>query len=578
MVHKISAPLNVSGSETRFLQIMPALEAGANQASASRGRLYFPKDQPRCHRDGGPGQFALDAPRDSRYATGLSLLSHPLSHPEPSVRSNTSGLLVRNVSYLGIGQVASTVLGIFLTAVIGRALEPAQLGIFYIVTAISSFVIVIVDWGQSTYLIREMARGRTDVPELIGSALLLRLATIVFSSAIAVGIAVALKYNGQIVALTLLAMLATVPATIFAPFDYFFRGKDRMDLDVFANVVGKAVMLVATAIALGFGGGLTEVISMQGVGGIATLVVGAIAAQRLDIKVKAPVMKALRELFTHGVPITVFSLVIASQPFVETLMLSAFSGPAVVGWYGAFRSIFGIVTSPAMILLGATFPELSRASVSLPHLRRVIDATGRVLFIAAAFTSSALYLFADHIVALIYGHGRFEQTVSILRVGAIFIPLLFFVLVLASAMTAVGRNKAMVGISIVRIAFCVVFNWLLIDYWQQRFGNGAIALVIIAGLAEVPATIACLTLLPRGAVGASTTLNLARACIASLCTVVPLSMLQPLGLLYLTPLFALLFAVTAVVTRLVLPSDLRLAMEVARSRMFAPQVKSAPDG
>src|SRR5262249_35284612 len=156
---------------------------------------------------------------------------------------------------------------------------------------------------------------------------------------------------------------------------------------------------------------------------------------------------------------------------------------------------------------------------------------------------------------------------------------LCFVLVLASAMTAVGKNKEMAIISIVRIAFCVVFNWLLIGYWQQRFGDGAIALVIIAGVAEIPATIACLTLLPRGAVGSTTTLNLARAYIASLCTVVPLSMLPPLGLLYLIPLFSLLFAATAMVTRLVLPSDLRLAMEVARSRMLSPQaMKTARDG
>jgi O-antigen/teichoic acid export membrane protein len=476
------------------------------------------------------------------------------------VRSNTTRLLVRNVSHLGIGQVATTALGILLAVVIGRALEPAQLGILYIVSAISSFVYVIVDWGQGTYLVREMARGRIDEPELIGSALLIRLATIAFSSAIAVAIALALGYGGQIVALTLLAMIAAVPVMLFAPYDYSFRGKDRMDIDAFVNIVGKAMTLVATAIALRFGGGLTEVILMQGVGSISALLVGAIAALRLEIAVKAPVMKALRELLRHGAPIAASSLVIASQPFVEILMLSAFASPAVVGWYGASRTIFGIVTSPAMIVQGATFPELSRASRSLPDLRRMIDATGRVLFIVAAFASSALYLFADHIVAILYGHGRFEQTASILRVSAIFIPLLFF------------------GF-IVRIAVCVVLGWLLIGYWQQRFGNGAIALVIITGVAEIPAMIAFLTLLPRGAVGSSTMLNLVRVCIASLCTVVPLSMLQPLGLLYLTPLFALLFAVTAMVTRLILPSDLRLAMEVARSRVLAPQAtKSTSDG
>jgi O-antigen/teichoic acid export membrane protein len=495
------------------------------------------------------------------------------------VRSNTTRLLLRNVSYLGIGQVASTALGVLQTAVIGRALEPAQLGILYIVFAISSFVYVVVEWGQGTYLVREVARGRIDEPELIGSALVIRLTTIIFSSAIAVAIAFALGYKTQIVALTLLTMVTAIPAALFGPFDCSFRGKDRMDVDAFANIVGKALTLVATAVAMHFGGGLTEVILMLGVGNIATLLVGIIAAQRLDIAIKAPAMKALRELLRYGAPIVAFSLVIASQPFLEIMLLSAFTGPAVVGWYGAFRSISSFVASPVMILLGASFPELSRASLSLPDLRRMVDATGRVLSMAAAFTSSALYLFADDIVAVIYGHGRFEQTASILRVSTIFIPLLFYTFLLASVLMAFGRNKALAVISIARIAACAALSWLLIDYWQQRFGNGAIALVIIAGVAEIPALIAYLALLPRGAVASTTTLNLVRAYVASLCTVVPLSMLQPLGLLYLAPLFALLFTVAATVTRLVLPSDLRLAMEVARGRVLAPQAaRSAPDG
>jgi len=269
--------------------------------------------------------------------------------------------------------------------------------------------------------------------------------------------------------------------------------------------------------------------------------------------------------------------VITSQPFVEVMLLSALTNPTVVGWFGAFRSKFGIVVSPAIILVAASFPELSRASLSLPDFRRMLDATGRVLFIAAALTSSGLYLFAGDIVAIIYGHGRFEQTAAILRVGAFFIPLLFIGYVLAAAVNAVGRNNALAVISIVRIALFVVLGWLLIDYWQQRFGNGGIALVIIAGVAELPTMIACWALLPKGAVGSSMAVNMVRACITSLCTVVPLAMLQPLGLLYLIPLFCLLFAAIAMVTRLVLPSDLRLAIEVVRSRVLPTPAPSAKD-
>jgi hypothetical protein len=119
---------------------------------------------------------------------------------------------------------------------------------------------------------------------------------------------------------------------------------------------------------------------------------------------------------------------------------------------------------------------------------------------------------------------------------------------------------------------------LLIDYCQRQFGNGAIAVLIVAGVTEMPAIIAYLILLPRGAVGSTTAFNLVRACIVALCTAVPLSMLQPLALWYLAPLFLLLFAVAVMVTRLVLPSDLRLTIELVRSKVFIPEAtKSAPD-
>lgn len=495
------------------------------------------------------------------------------------MRSNTTRLLARNVSHLGIGQVASTVLGILLSAVIGRALEPAQLGILYTVFAISSFAYVVVDWGQSTYLVREMARGRSDEPAVIGSALAIRLTAVIFISAAGAVLAVPLGYSGQIVVLTLLAMLSGIPATLFAPFSCSFRSKDRMDVDAFVGITGKAMSLVATAIALHLGGGLEEVILMQAVGGASTLLAGAVAASRLDVKVKAPATRLLDELLRHGAPLAIFSLVLASQPFIEIMMLSALAGSAVVGWYGASTNIKGIVVSPAMILLAASFPELSRAARSLPDLRRMIDATARVMFIAAAFTSSALYLFADDMVAIIYGHGRFVETASILRVSAIFVPLLFLVLVLASAMNAVGRNNAMAVISLFRIVICVIFNWLFIAYWQQRFGNGAVALVIIAGVAEIPATIACWVLLPRGAVGPAVSLNFVRACVTALATVAPLAMLQPLGLVYLLPLFAMLFAAMAMVTRLVLLSDISLVIEVLHKKVLAPAARrSASDG
>src|SRR5262245_4627680 len=133
------------------------------------------------------------------------------------MRSKATRLLVRNVFHLGVGQIASTALGILLTAVTARALGPADFGILYFIFTISAFVYVIVDWGQSTYLIREIARGRLDESELIGSALLIRLATTVCASVIAVAVTLVLGYDKHIVSLTLLAVLVGLPATLYSP-------------------------------------------------------------------------------------------------------------------------------------------------------------------------------------------------------------------------------------------------------------------------------------------------------------------------------------------------------------------------
>ena len=293
------------------------------------------------------------------------------------MKSNTNRLLVRNVLHLGIGQVASTVLGVLLAAVLGRVLGPADFGVLFTVSAISVFVYVAIDWGQGTYLVREMARGRTDEANLLGSAILIRLATTIGASVIAVLIAMALGYSREIILLTLLAVVVGIPATLYAPFGFKFRGTDRMDIDASANIGGKAMTLAATAIAFYFGGGLVDVVLMQGLGGMLTLMVGAFFALRLGLKVGAPRVKISRELIGQGTPLAAFSLVIASQPFLETMMLSAFAGPAVVGWYGASRTVMGLINSPALITLSAFFPELSRASRSLPDFRRMMDVTAQ---------------------------------------------------------------------------------------------------------------------------------------------------------------------------------------------------------
>lgn len=481
-------------------------------------------------------------------------MTHDVS--APPIRPEKKGTLLRNVMHLGSAQIATIIMGFFLTATLGRSLGSAEFGVLYTVLAISGFASVAIDWGQATYLVREAARGRPDQAELIGSALLMRTLGTGVATILAALIAYAFGYDRTIVSLAPLVVLVGFPASLYQPFNCIFRGNDRMDVDAIVGIVGKAMVLAATLLVVYRGGGLTHVILAQGVGSIASLLVGGTIARRAGIAVKRPKVLLLRELWRGGAPIVVFGLAFSLHSFVDTLMLSRMTNSAVVGWYAAAGTILGIIIAPASILSAASFPALSRASRSVPDLRRTLADTARVLMLVAGFAAAGLFVYADHLVAIVYRQGQFDQASSILRVSAVVLPLLFVGFLYGNAMTAIGKTNEVAAMKVVSIVLGAGLNWYLIELCQRRFGNGAIALAITGGLLELFAVGCFLVFLPRGVVSRSSLYLFSRAAFAALCTAVPLLLLQHNPLWQSVPVFTLVFLVISSALGLILPADI----------------------
>jgi O-antigen/teichoic acid export membrane protein len=475
-----------------------------------------------------------------------------------------NGRIASNVIFLSIGQIAFTGLGFILNAALGRSLGPADFGLYYGILTICSFVGFATDWGQNPYVIREIARGRADEPEFIGSAMLISTAGSACAAMMAIPFAMAAGYDERIVYLAPLAVLIGVPSILYMRIGYLLRGKDLMYIDVVISVAGRALTVAATVAVLLFGAGVTGAVLAQWVGGMGCLIVGVFMALKLGFKVGAPAYNVLQELISAGAPIVASSMVPGLQPFVEVVILSHLVGPVVVGWYGASRSILGLLLSPALILASASLPELSRASLVPVELRRVLETTARALLAGAAAASSALYLFSPQFVAIVYGRGQFEQTSLILQLAAIFLPIFFLSALFGTAVTVIGRTRELAVAAWAKLIATAVLNWFLIGICQARYNNGAIALVISSGLTELVVVVSYVALLPKGAVGKATLLNIVRACTTSICTIASLFVVQFLELWLAGPLFVLAFATVALATKLILPSDLLVALKFAR--------------
>ena len=464
--------------------------------------------------------------------------------------------LSQNVLHLSIGQVISTSLGFLLAVALGRALSPSDFGILYIVGTIYGFAGILIDWGQSTYVIRDTARGRTDEPEFIGATLILRVIGNLAAGAVGIVAALVLGYDKATIQLIALVAVVGFPISLATLFGLWFRGKDRVDLDVLIGLVGKALGVAATILVIGAGGGLFAIVGISAVGSIGGFALSLRLFRSFEIPIRLPPARMLGKLVRVGLPIALVSLSMALQSFADIALLSVLAGPVVVGWLGAARTLLGIFMAPAGIIAGASFPELSRAAQSTPDLCQELSSSSRIILAVSACAASTLFVFADFGVAVTYGRGKFDEATILLQLSALVLPMLFLTFLLANAVFALGR---MVAVAIFKVVFMLcglVVGWFAISYCQTRFGNGAIGTILSYNAMEALMLVALLSLLPTGAVNRTVVGHLGRAYVTFGGVVLVFFALPQLPVWASAPLLGLAFVAVALATQLLLVSDM----------------------
>ncbi|MBK9519491.1 MAG: oligosaccharide flippase family protein [Anaeromyxobacter sp.] len=481
------------------------------------------------------------------------------------------GSVARNAFHLVLGQVVTTALAIVFSATLGRRLGAADFGLYFLVTTTVTFAYVVVEWGQVQFVVRELARQPERSGDLLGTTLAWRAAGAAPLAGLTVLVAWGLGYDVRTLGLLALLMLATLPFFLSQAYGLVFRARERMDLDAQVQVAFKAAALPLAIGALALGGGVAGVILAQGAAGLLALGLAWLRSRALHLPPLRVARPAWRELLLGGLPILAIGLAVTVQPYIDVLVLTALVPPAPVGWYGAARNILGTLVAPATILGTASFPRLSRAAADPAQFGLELRSALRTLLGIGALAGVGTYLFAGLAVETIYGERGFGPTADILRVSSPSLYLVCIDVLLASALVALGRPKALAAFKALNVAVCTGASFLLIPWAQARYGNGGIGLVLAFGLSEVMMFAAALRLLPRGTVQGWFAADVARSLAASALTLGLFLVLPPLPPLLGVPLCILAFGAAAAAFGLVTWAELRaLADALLRRRAAAP--------
>jgi O-antigen/teichoic acid export membrane protein/GT2 family glycosyltransferase len=475
----------------------------------------------------------------------------------PGGRAAPNPVVARNAFHLFLGQLVTTALSIGLNALLARALGVADFGLLYLVTAMATFAYVVADWGQSSYLVREVAREPDRAGELLGTGLLLRVLGAFAVWPPTVLVAWLLGYDAHIQLLTGLMIAATLPLVLVQRFASVFRGKERMDYEAVVTVLAKALTLALTAAAFALGGRLVASIVAQGVGTAGALVLSVLFMRRLALPPLRVSRRTARELFVGGTPFAAMILTITAQSYLDALVLAKLAPALVVGWYGAARNVMNALITPASILGTATFPRLARSAARPADFQRQLRSSLRPLLGLGALAAVGTYLFADFAVKVIYGKAEFGPAALLLRVFAP-VLLLFFVDVLLGNAVMVHRPGALAASKAIAILLTTGVDILLVPVCQSRFGNGAIGLLIGFAAGEMVMVAAAIFLLARGTLDREFFADLGRALAAAVGTVLLMSALPSVSPFLGIPLCVVVFGALSAVVGLVGADDLAI--------------------
>jgi O-antigen/teichoic acid export membrane protein len=392
--------------------------------------------------------------------------------------------MTRNFLHLGLGQAATTILTILLSALLARTLSGPDFGMLYLLMSIATFTFVVAEWGQGAILIREAAQHPERTGDLLGSTLVSRLAFAVVGSVCAFLGTWLLGYDWHTRVLAALLILCWVPQYLAFSFGWAFRACERMDRDAQLNVTLKLATLLGSSICLMLGGRVLGLLLTWSLAGSISLAMALFMYRRLRLPGIVATARTLWELTRDGAPLVVMGLTIFLEPLLNTNILFGLTSPTVVGWYGAGWTIAGTLLAPATVLSSAMYPRLSMALGNKEEFKRTFSMSLRPIMLLAVLGAVGTYLFADVPVAIIYGVEKFAPAADTLRAFAPVLLLMYLDMFLGLAAVVAGKTARLAVTKIVAVALTAGLSYALIPICETRYGNGGLGVLFAMTIGE----------------------------------------------------------------------------------------------
>lgn len=369
-------------------------------------------------------------------------------------------------------------LGLALTVLLGRHLDPADFGFFALVGAILAFSRDATDLGTGTAASRDMARDPASERVLLEGLYFVRRA-VAFLLALAVAGFAAAEHDPprRAVLVGTCAVLAIMGSTAWMA---LFQARQALQGPALAAVTTQGLLLAGCAwlVALGYGAApVTGLLVLREAAYVAAI---AWLGHRLLGSRIVPRLHAVRVRAFYAAAGAWAVAALLRHLFVQTDVLSIYlaRGEAELGsWAAAYRIVSPVAALPWVVVAPLVPLLVSRQATG--GAPQVLASALRLALGVGSLLAVCGFAVAPDLVAILYG-GRYASgdlaAEPALRWIALGLAPGCLCAVLAAGLLAAGRERSVLAVSAAGLAFKIAANAILVP----RFGFVAAAMTAAA--------------------------------------------------------------------------------------------------
>ncbi len=371
--------------------------------------------------------------------------------------------IAKNTSYFTLALIMQKVISFAYFIILARAIGPEDLGKYYFAISFTSIFAIFIDIGQSSVLTREIAKSQNRAGEIFSAVFLIKLPLAVLSVATVFGIINFLGYAEIARQLVYLSSICMVLDSFTLTFFAVSRGFHNLKYESISSIIFQLIVFIIIIIALKLNLGLSWLmLSLVAASTFNFIYSFYILKRKWKLKINwRPNIILSKSILAISAPFAVYAIFQRVYTYLDTVLLSFFSGDQQVGVYQVpFKLIFALQFLP-LAFIASLFPAMShywqnnREQLSITFER----AMNYLIIISLPIAGGGLIL-ADKIVLLFKtGYSGAILPLQITMISLIFIFLNYSVGSLLNACDRQKRNTVNMGIVLLT---SVLLNFILI--------------------------------------------------------------------------------------------------------------------